>query len=218
MAPAHRCRLARRPRTLRRLEQDLPSLPALERGRCLEGSGDHARRSDGRRQSSQHRLDDGPGPRISRRRKRGTRKQAFGRSRGGFTCKGHCVGDALGRPLGFHLTGGEAADCQSYDALMALPFCTPGALIADKGYDSDAIRDDLVARGITPVIPGRRNRKQPIRYSKKLYRLRNGIERTFGRLKINRAIATSYDKLASSFLGMLHLASIKFWLRFVHTA
>lgn len=50
------------------------------------------------------------------------------------------------------------------------------------------------------------------------YRLRNGIERAFGRLKINRAIATRYDKLASSFLGMLHLASIKFWLRFVHTA
>jgi hypothetical protein len=42
---------------------------------------------------------------------------------------------------------------------MALPFCTPGALIADKGYDSDAIRDDLVARGITPVIPGRHDRQ-----------------------------------------------------------
>lgn len=44
------------------------------------------------------------------------------------------------------------ADCQNYNALMALPLYTPGALIADKGYDSDAIRDDLIARGITPVI------------------------------------------------------------------
>lgn len=48
------------------------------------------------------------------------------------------------------------------------------------------------------------------RSSMKLYRLRNDIERAFGRLKINRAIATRYDKLVSSFLGMLHLASVKF--------
>lgn len=101
---------------------------------------------------------------------------------------------------------------------MALPYAAPSALLADKGYDSDVIRDDLIARGIEPVIPGRRNRKEPIRYSRELYRLRNGIERTFGRIKINRAIATRYDKLASSFLGMLHLASIKLWLKFVHTA
>jgi len=39
-----------------------------------------------------------------------------------------------------------------------------------------------------------------------------------GHLKINRAIATRYDKLAESFLGMLHLAAIKYWLKFVHRA
>jgi transposase len=51
-----------------------------------------------------------------------------------------------------------------------------------------------------------------------LYRQRNGIERTFGRLKINRAIATRYDQTPSSFLGMVYLATIRFWLKFVHTA
>jgi len=89
------------------------------------------------------------------------------------------------------------------------------ALLADKGYDSDAIRSDLRARGIRPVIPPRSNRKTPIRWNKRLYRLRNRIEQMFGHLKINRAIATRYDKLAESFLRMLHLAAIRYWIKFV---
>jgi len=51
-----------------------------------------------------------------------------------------------------------------------------------------------------------------------LYRQRNGIERAFGRLKINRAIATRYDQMPSSFLGMVYLATIRFWIKFVHAA
>lgn len=42
------------------------------------------------------------------------------------------------------------------------------------------------------------------------------IERMFARLKINRAIATRYDQLANSFLGMAHLATARYWLKFVH--
>ena len=49
-----------------------------------------------------------------------------------------------------------------------------------------------------------------------LYKQRNRIERMFGHLKINRAIATRYDQLASSFLGMVHLATARYWLKFVH--
>lgn len=182
------------------------------------GDRHHVGRGDGGQPTSQHRLNDGSGPCIGRRRKRGTREQAFGRSRGGFTSKIHCLSDARGRPLAFHLTGGEAADCTAYEALIDLPETAPAAMLADKGYDSDAIRDDLKERGIRPVIPPRSNRKTPIRWSKQLYIERNRIERMIGHLKINRAIATRYDKLAESFLGMLHLASIKHWLKFVHTA
>ncbi len=91
-------------------------------------------------------------------------------------------------------------------------------MLGDKGYDSDAIRDDLKARGIRPVIPPRSNRKATIRWNKRLYRDRNCIERMIGHLKINRAIATRYDKLAESFLGMLHLATFRYWYKFVHTA
>ena len=205
-------------RTLRQVEQHCTLLPTMVRERPLGGDRDHPGGGDGRQPTSQHRLDDGSGPRLSRRRKRGTREQAFGRSRGGFTSKVHCLGDARGRTLAFHLTGGEAADCTAYDALIGLPETPPEAMIGDKGYDSDAIRDDLKARGIRPVISPRSNRKTLIRWSKRLYIERNRIERMIGRLKINRAIATRYDKLAESFLGMLHVAAIKFWLKFVHTA
>lgn len=130
----------------------------------------------------------------------------------------HCLADALGRPLAFHLTGGEAADCKAYDALIVLPERAPDALLGDRGYDADAIRADLAKRKIKPVIPGRSNRRVKIEHDRALYNQRNRIERMFGHLKINRAIATCYDQLASSFLGMVHLATARYWLKFVHAA
>src|SRR5262249_28547893 len=66
----------------------------------------------------------------------------------------------------------------------------PDALVAVKAYDSDAIRDDLKQRGIRVVTPPKANRTNTIRYSKRLYRKRNCIQRVLGHLKINRAIAT----------------------------
>ncbi|WP_229815718.1 transposase, partial [Novosphingobium pokkalii] len=70
----------------------------------------------------------------------------------------HCLADAVGRPVAFHLTGGEAADCKAYDDLIDLPEQAPDAFLADKGYDADAIRADLAERKIKAVIPGRSNR------------------------------------------------------------
>ena len=71
-------------------------------------------------------------------------------------------------------------------------------------------------RGIRAVIPPKSNRTKTFRYSKRLYRERNCIERVLGHLKINRAIATRYDQLAESFLGMLFIASARYWIKFVH--
>ncbi len=120
-------------------------------------------------------------------------------------------------PLQFCLTGGEAADCKSYETLIGLVGKKPNALIADKGYDSNEIRNDLKSRGIKPVIPPRSNRKNPIRYNKTIYKTRNRIERMFGFLKHNRRIATRYDKMAASFFAFLCLAAIKIWIKaFVH--
>jgi len=126
--------------------------------------------------------------------------------------------DALGRPLAFILTGGEAADCKAYDALISLPERSPGALLADKGYDAETIRADLAERKIETVIPGTSNRRVKIEHDRALYRQRNRIERIFGHLKVNRAIATRYDQLANSFLGMVYLATARYWLKFVHAA
>ena len=96
---------------------------------------------------------------------------------------------------------------------MGLCEAQPGFLLADKGYDSNAIRSALIERGIRPVIPPRSNRNTPIRWNKRIYKGRNVIERMIGHLKINRAIATRYDKLASSFLDALHVAAIRRCLR-----
>nr|WP_197277097.1 transposase [Sphingomonas profundi] len=57
-----------------------------------------------------------------------------------------------------------------------------------------------------------------IEHDRTLYRQRNRIERMLGHLEINRAIATRYDQLASSFLGMVHLATARYWPKFVHAA
>ena len=86
-------------------------------------------------------------------------------------------------------------------------------LVADKGYDADPLRRSLCAKGTTPVIPGRRNRKRPIRHDRRRYRGRHLIENAFCRLKDFRRIATRYDKLAANFLSAVALVTaIAFWL------
>jgi transposase len=120
--------------------------------------------------------------------------------------------------MAFLLTPGEAADCKAYEKLIDMPEQAPEALLADKAYDTDAIRGDLRKRRIKAVIPPKSNRNARIRYDKKLYRERNWIERVIGHLKINRAVATRYDQLAETFLGMLNLATARYWIKFVHTA
>ena len=71
----------------------------------------------------------------------------------------------------------------------------PKRMLGDKAYDSAELREDLDERGTTPVIPNRCNRKQPFRFSKRLYKLRWRIESAFNRLKGFRRIATRYDRL-----------------------
>lgn len=87
-------------------------------------------------------------------------------------------------------------------------------LLADKAYDSDAIREDLLGRGTRPVIPNKDDRRFLHPFDRKRYRARNAIERMFCRLKDFRRIATRYDKLARNYLASLCLvALIAFWLR-----
>jgi transposase len=90
----------------------------------------------------------------------------------------------------------------------------PRVVLADKGYDTDAIRAALEAAGIAAVIPGKRNRKVQPDIDGDIYALRNQVERSFSKLKHNRRLATRYDKTASSFLGFVLISAIRLWLRY----
>ena len=79
--------------------------------------------------------------------------------------------------------------------------------IMDKGYDSDDIREHLIAHDIAPVIPSKSNRRAPRDYDKVSYKLREKVERFFNNLKQFRRIATRYEKLSQTFLAFIHLVA-----------
>jgi transposase len=119
--------------------------------------------------------------------------------------------DALGNPVGFHLTGGQAHDLVGADHLI--PAMQADMLIADKAFDADKrVIEPLAAAGRHAVIPSKGNRKQPHDYDKNLYKARRLIENFFAKLKQYRAIATRYDKTARNFLAAVYLAASVIWL------
>ena len=86
-------------------------------------------------------------------------------------------------------------------------------LHADKGYDTNAVRRKVEARGAMPNIPPKANRRWKSCFSPVLYRDRNAIERMFGRLKDFRRIATRYDRMAANFLAATCLAAaVSYWI------
>ena len=97
--------------------------------------------------------------------------------------------------------------------VMAEPGPKPKVLLGDKGYDADAILNDLASKDVVAIIPPKRNRKvQPV-IDGHLYALRNLVERCFSKLKHSRRLATRYDKTADSYLGFVLIASIRLWVR-----
>jgi Transposase DDE domain len=93
----------------------------------------------------------------------------------------------------------SASDSES---LMALPEGWPDHLIADKGYDGGAVRATLIDSDIRPVIPAHSNRKDTTRRNRRIYR----VERMNSHLRLNRAVATGYNKLGALFFHALHIA------------
>ena len=93
----------------------------------------------------------------------------------------------------------------------------PGKVVGDKGYSARRVRDWLRARRVRPVIPHKSNerarRDGRTRFDKAAYRGRAVVEQCVGWLKECRRVATRYEKLAASYLAMLHLAMIKRYLR-----
>ena len=128
-----------------------------------------------------------------------------------MSTKIHATVDALGNPLGFHLTPGQACDLDGADVL--LPQLEAGTILADKAYDADdRVLKVLENSGKIAVIPPKANRKVQRPYDKDLYKARHLIENFFANLKQFRAIATRYDKTARNFLAALHFAAVCIWL------
>ncbi|WP_311948557.1 IS5 family transposase [Halomonas piscis] len=107
---------------------------------------------------------------------------------------------------------GEVHDSTEAQALIdGLP--AGDALVADKGYDSERIREQVEAKGMAAVIPRRRNSKKGnANLDRGLYRYRHLVENAFARLKPYRAIATRYDKLKRNYESMVALACGFLWL------
>jgi transposase len=137
----------------------------------------------------------------------------MGRSRGGLTTKIHALVDANGLPVVLKLTEGQAHDGRS--ATDMLTNVGEGQiLLADRAYDSDALRQDVASRGgwanVKPM-PGRVNVPA---FSPFLYRYRNLVERFFNKLKHFRAVATRFEKHDANYLALVKLAAARIWMRF----
>ena len=136
----------------------------------------------------------------------------MGRSRGGLTTKIHAVVDAIGLPITLKLTEGQAHDGRSAGDMLD----TVGAkqtLLADRAYDSDALRQSLTKRGAWLHVKPKSNRKKRPAFCAFLYKERNLVERFFNKLKHFRGVATRYDKLAENYLAGVKLASTRIWMR-----
>lgn len=122
--------------------------------------------------------------------------------------------------MGFELTGGEASDSTQFEALIQTGAVeNPRAIVADKGYDSDANRDMARGIGALPVIPYRSNREHtPERFAKALYEARSRIEQMMGKLKRFKRVALRCEKTARNFRSFVALAATFILIKSVHTA
>ena len=86
-------------------------------------------------------------------------------------------------------------------------------LIADRGYDSDAIIKQAEIQGMQAQIPPRKNRKALRDYDEYLYRQRHLVENAFLHIKQWRGIATRYAKNLASFLAAVQIRCLALWLK-----
>ena len=137
----------------------------------------------------------------------------MGRSRGGLTTKIHALVDANGNPIALKLTEGQAHDGRSAgDMLDGLGAAQ--VLLADRAYDSDALRASLAERGIWANIKPMPRRVNIPAFSP-FHRYRNLVERFFNKIKHFRAIATRFEKHDANYLALIKLAAPHIWMRFM---
>ena len=121
----------------------------------------------------------------------------------------HLAVDAHGMPVRALVKQGTTADCTQ--ALALIDRIGAQYLLADRGYDTDNIIRQAQSRGMEPVIPPRKHRRQPRDYDQDLYKLRHLVENAFLHLKRWRGVATRYAKNTASFLVALQIRCISLW-------
>ena len=138
----------------------------------------------------------------------------MGRSRGGLTTKIHALVDANGNPIALTLSAGQAHDGKSASDLLER-LGTGQILLADRAYDSDALRNSLAERNAWANIKPMPGRVNIPAFSAFLYRYRNLVERFFNKLKHYRAVATRFEKHDANYLALVKLAAARIWMRFM---
>lgn len=109
----------------------------------------------------------------------------------------------------FHLSAGNRHDAPEGRKLIESIFSdNEHYLLMDRAYEDDATRALAVEQGVIPVVPPKKNRKEPWEYDKELYKRRNEVERYFLRLKRFRKVFTRYDKLDVIYFSVVSLAMI----------
>ena len=120
--------------------------------------------------------------------------------------------DARGLPIALKLTPGQAHDGKSAADMLGT-LGQGDVLLADRAYDSDALRTEMAARGAWANIKPMPGRKRRPAFSTFLYRYRNLVERFFGKLKHFRAVATRFEKHSANYLALVKLAAVRIWIR-----
>ncbi len=121
------------------------------------------------------------------------------------------LADAHGRPLRFVVTAGQVGDITQAPALLEGQ--AGDAVLADKAYDGNALRETIAGMRAEAVIPSNRSRKTIIPHDELAYKHRNCIERCFNRMKHFRRFATRYERRAIHFEGVIFLVATMIWLR-----
>ena len=140
------------------------------------------------------------------------RREALGRSRGGFGTKACVIADGRGRAVAFALAPGQAHELPLAPGLLGRLPRVPLWVVGDRGYSSDAFRELVWSSGARPAIPTRSN-EAAVACPDFIYNNRNLVERLWGRLEEWRAVATRYEKTAASYVGVLCLAATMDWLK-----
>ena len=142
----------------------------------------------------------------------GQRAQAMGRTKGGLNSKIAAMVDALGRAIALRIAPGNQCDLHAceplFDALRGQ------WVLADRAFDSDALRRKLAHANCLICIPPRAKRTIQYYYHKPLYRLRHTVENFFARIKFHHRIASRHDKLALTYLAFVSIAAVCDWIRF----